>query len=182
MESANFFESIAEQSESRNQITERQFDGPWAPDSSDQRLRRASCGFRGQGGPGTQDPTLRTCTRCVTERGSVRWFWDFSPSPSSTVANTVIDSTERPAFIIPHDYLTRPGNGFKHLESKQSHPSQNQGGYHFQNPTRYYRRDPGPPGRRFRPGIPPNMRYRIKIVGSSMPAPPLPHRSLHLEG
>ena len=53
MDSADFFESIAEQSESRNQITERQLDGPWAPDSSDQCLRRASCGFRGQGGPGT---------------------------------------------------------------------------------------------------------------------------------
>jgi len=70
----------------------------------------------------------------------------------------------RPTFIAPP--TTCSSNGFKDIKSKAF------GGYH---PARYHLRDLGSPRCRFRFSIPPGMCSRIEIVGSIVPATPLPH-------
>ena len=72
-------------------------------------------------------------------------------------------------------------NGFEDLESKTSRPCEieNPDGPHSQTSPRDHRRDLGPPRRRLRLSDPPILRSRIEIVGSIIPAAPLPYCCLH---
>ena len=83
----------------------------------------------------------------------------------------------------PHD------NGFESLESEMSleietsHLRKNRDGHRSQNPTGDHRRNLGShgPHRHFRLQVPPIMRSRIQIMGSIVPAAPLPHHPPHFE-
>ena len=82
-----------------------------------------------------------------------------------------------PPFIHPRHILNWIGN----LEHNTPHLYEIRDNHYSQSPTRDNRRDPDPSRHRFRLRVPPIVRSRVQIMGSIVPATPLPHRPLYLE-